>query len=90
VIDDTRTVREKLAAGYYDVSKAERMALSYEGGEALWDAKQARFKADTLREVGLAGHPKADRAFAIAEGWADSTTNVLWLLEDLAKLLMED
>lgn len=88
---DNRTAREKIAAGQYDVTEAERQALSYEEEEALWRARYAEFKADALREVGLAGHPKADRAFALAEDWAGKERmNVVGLLEEIAQLLLED
>lgn len=89
--DHGRAVRDKIAAGSYDVSLDESRPLSYEAEESLWRARHAEFKADALREVGLEGHPGADRAFALADKLAGKgLSDVLRLLEGIAGLLLED
>lgn len=87
---DNRTVGEKFAAGVYDVSSDERSGLAPDERDALYRSRKARFRAVALREVGLAGHPKADRAFDAAFDWSDSTEGRLASLAEIAKLLLED
>ena len=54
---------------------------------------EAKFKADALYDVGLAGpkgqHPKADKAFALAweHGHSSGHHKVYGFLQDLAELL---
>jgi hypothetical protein len=65
---------------------------------AAWKAYQeerarldAQFRADALAEVGLTGHPKADKAFAMAyeRGHSSGHSEVLYYLDDLADLLKD-
>lgn len=59
-----------------------------------WRKKQNKlaeqFKQDALAEVGLAGHPKADKAYAFAweHGHASGLTEVFYWLEEIADLLI--
>jgi hypothetical protein len=49
-----------------------------------------KFKEDALKECGLAGHPKADKAYSLAweEGHALGYGQVLYELQNLADLLL--
>jgi hypothetical protein len=53
---------------------------------------QQMFKEDALKETGLFGHPKADKAFHMAWdlGHASGYEEVVNYLRDLAELLIED
>lgn len=50
----------------------------------------AAFKADALKECGLEGHPKADKAFSMAwdRGHSGGLPEVYGYLEELAELLL--
>jgi hypothetical protein len=64
---------------------AAREAYNRERGE-IYDA----FKADVLAELGLTGHPKADKVFDMAwdNGYDDGYADVLSFAEDYAELVL--
>jgi hypothetical protein len=50
------------------------------------------FRADAIEAVGISGHPKADRAYALAwqQGHSYGLHDVLCALVDLASLLVDE
>lgn len=48
------------------------------------------FKKDALEEVGLTGHPKANKAFEMAWDRGDGYREVMVELEELAELLLDE
>ncbi len=50
-----------------------------------------QFRKDAIEEAGLTGHPKADKAFALAwqEGHASGLSDVMTHLYELAELLKD-
>ncbi len=61
---------------------------------AAWGAAEnemlERFKTDALEDVGLTGHPKADKAYNLAweQGHASGLHDVYCHLQSLAELLL--
>lgn len=92
------SVRDKIRAGHYNTkvpypSDEKDKELKREK-RAIYRRDQARllqqFKQDAIQEAGLAGHPKADRAYDKA--WDDRHSSgiieVMDELESLAELLL--
>ena len=68
---------------------------SYEKARDEWFEEkrrlEAKFKADSIRAVGLEGHPKSEEAFAKAweEGHSFGLNEVFSELQELADLMLE-
>lgn len=62
---------------------------------ANYDREEVRiynlFKADALEEVGLTGHPRAEKAFSYAwsQGHAHGYSEVFGHLQDIAEVLID-
>ena len=84
---------EKIRSGVYQASRPDNFN-NQEQRDAYRKAQRhldsTVFKKDALEEVGLAGHPKADKAFAMAweRGHSSSLFEVFYELEELANLLL--
>lgn len=99
------TVYEKIIANHYrnQMEPPKRPSrfppikereAEYKAAKRAYDAETRRltdlFKADALDEVGLTGHPKAEKAWELAwdRGKSPGLTEVLGNLEELAELLL--
>jgi hypothetical protein len=92
------------AVGIKNAQNAKDFAQAYEKYEAeiktyqqKWDAYQVeeanlcnQFRTDALEEVGLTGHPKADKAFAYAweQGHSDGYPEVFNVLLEVVDLIL--
>lgn len=100
------SVRDKLNSDYYEnkhpypdrVSKRTGTPEQHEAYKIARNAYNAEtrrledeFKADALEETGLAGHPKADKAYDLAwsHGHGSGLHEVLGWLEEYADLLLD-
>lgn len=85
----------------YEMTKPWPVRTSYDSLNALrearnaWNAElnnlqQVQFKADALAELGLTGHPKADKAFDMAweDGHSGGIGYVFERLDRYAELLL--
>jgi hypothetical protein len=86
---EEQVVTRKL--GIHTISGCDEQA--YRAAMDAYRAEQIRlneeFKADALHDVGLTGHPKADKAYALAweHGHSGGLSEVLVYLVDFAELV---
>jgi hypothetical protein len=95
------TVYEKIVANHYLNQAEYPLPSKYNTKEAFREARkehhqetyrlEAMFKADALDETGLTGHPKAEKAWALAwdRGHSSGLYEVLGNLQELADLLLD-
>jgi len=84
------------ARDYADGLEAYETAMvAYRAARDDYHAEQARmdeqFKQDALADVGLTGHPRADKAYAFAwdHGHASGYSEVYYYLSDVADVLID-
>ncbi len=77
------------------VEQWEKDMLEYRKMKDAYDQRKSdleeQFKQDALEEVGLKGHPKADKIYAYAwrEGHAHGFSDVFSVLSDIAELFLD-
>ena len=91
-----KTIHEKLNERAYTNQLPFVRRSVDEAGWRKYQAESKRlhdlFKADALEEVGLTGHPKAEKAFDFAsdDGHGSGLQDVLYHLSRFAELLLDD
>jgi hypothetical protein len=89
MLQSGESVTQKLARGAYTNT------VDFKADRTAWRAKEneieAEFKEDCIQDVGLKGHPKADKAFDLAwsRGHSAGFNEVYGELCDLSDLLLD-
>lgn len=94
-VDDRHATSASARLYLKEIEEWELKMVEHEAKRAAWHKAEAdavnAFKKDVLEEYGLAGHPKADKVYALAwqEGHSAGLMEVAGWVQKLSELVLD-